>query len=922
MKLKLKKTLKILACATAALLLIIILTFLFWLGPTIKLTAQTIGSKALGTEVNIDKLSINPLKGTISLSDFNIQNPDIFGQSNAVSLASLNISVDMASLFSSTILVHQVEINSPHFVYEQNLQRDNITEFIRNVQAFANIDPSAPKPEKEKKPQNKPAPIVIIESLAINDVQMKLANTRDPQLDIRAGLDSLAVSMTNGTFVLNQIYIQNPGRLKTPNLFTLDRIHVEMAPESIYSTNIHFKTIQVVSPQAYVEYNPETDTAGEFLKIAACLAEKIPTNAPASETTNPLAEADAAPDNTLPPPDITLDLLAVDNVQLHAVNISEPDLNTQLSVARFSVALEEGLVEMKNLRLSNPKTLKTPNLFSLENIAVQLEPGSHKTASPVINDVRVTSPHAFLELNAKNNTISEWLRLANGYIERIPTYQIPSLPPAPEKPQTDKPTTAKSDKTATPPLELQHLVVDNIAAHLLDTTDTNLTTHTPRIIAGVDEISAKLIDGRIEINNITVPNHPDFAASNLFHLAQIAVTLDPESLYSDQVVINEVFIDSPQVDLEQTETSGNVASLQSTFKHFTPPGTEDKTPETKPPQPATEKKTQPLPIAEQPVVLHRLAITNLNVNLKLPVTTNHTETAGMSLKSLNPMEQIGKLNPMEQIGKLNPLSSEDEEAEIDPDAPVTMVAFRDLLLQPLEGQLQINGLRIANPPNFSRRDMVKIEHFSLDLDPDSIQSDILMIRDIQLTNPRVRYERQILKDNIKAFQENIEQAVLHREEYTEDTEPGPEMADTSPTAEAEEEQGQKVIIERIAIDGCIVYAKLSALPTLPIPLPLPVLKDIGKEKGGATPAEAATQVYDTFYEEMLSAVSGATGFAGDTLKGLGSLTSDMVSGAKDGVGKITKGNSEIVEGAVEETVEKVKETRKTRRAGGRRRVFP
>ncbi|QBG49023.1 hypothetical protein EGM51_17045 [Verrucomicrobia bacterium S94] len=920
-KQKLKKTLKIVIGGIAALIILIVLTFLFWLGPTVKFVAGTIGSKALGTEVSIDRLKVNPMKGIISLSDFSIRNPEIFGQSNAVSLASLDISVDMASLFSSTVTVHQVEINSPHFVYEQNLKSDNITEFIHNVQAFAKMDPSAPKPEKEKKKNRKTAPVIIVESLIINDVQVQLANTHDHELDIGFGIKSLAVSMTNGTFVLDQAYVKNPGRLETPNLFTLDRINVEMEPDSIYSTNIHIKAVEVINPHAYVEYNSDTDTAGEFLKLAQSLIAKIPTNAPEAEMTNTVATTNTAGGDAPPPPDVTLDLLAVDNIQLHAINIGEPDLNVQLSVDRLSVALEDGKVEMKNLRLSNPETLETPNLFSLENVAVQLKPGSHKTASPVIEDIRVTSPLAFLELNKENNTVSEWLRVVNSYIERIPTYPIPSLPPTPEKPKNDTFTAVATNQPTAPPLELQHIAIENIAAHLLDTTDTNLTTHTPRIIAGIDEISARLTDGRIEINHITVPNHPDFAASNLFHLAQIAVSLDPDSLYSDQIVINDVMIDSPQVDLEQTENSGNVASLQGTFKHFIPPEIADKIPEPEQPEPAEEKKPS-LPIAEQPVVLHRLAITNLSVNLKLPVTTNNTETAGMSLKSLNPMEQVGKLNPMGQIGKLNPLSSEDEEAEIDPDAPITLVAFSDLVLQPLKGLLHINGLRIANPPKFSRRDMVKIEHFSLDLDPDSLQSDILLIRDIQLTNPRVRYERHILKDNIKAFQENIEQAVLHREEYTDDTEPGPKIAEATPTTETEEEEGQKVIIERIAIDGCIVYAKLSALPTLPIPLPLPELKDIGKEKGGATPAEAATQVYDTFYEEMLNAVSGATGFAGDTLKGLGSLTSDMVSGAKDSVGKITKGTTETVEEVVEETVEKVEKRRKTRRAGGRRSVFP
>jgi len=278
---KLKKILKILLGVIGALVLLLVLTVLFWLGPTVKLIAKTIGPRALGTEVHIDRLSINPVKGVIRLSDFAIKNPDVFGQTNAVSLESLDISVDMASLFSPTIIVHKVEINSPYFIYEQDLQSDNISEFIANVQAFAGIDPEAPpKARKEKQTSKNPPKMVIVEQLAINDVQIYLANTYDDKLDMGIGLDSLTVSMTNGHTRLDNFYVKNPGRFQSPNLFTLDGIDIQMEPGSVFTTNIHFQSVKILNPHAFIEHNPETDTVGEFLKIANSLVAKIPTNQP------------------------------------------------------------------------------------------------------------------------------------------------------------------------------------------------------------------------------------------------------------------------------------------------------------------------------------------------------------------------------------------------------------------------------------------------------------------------------------------------------------------------------------------------------------------------------------------------------------------------------------------------------------------
>jgi hypothetical protein len=83
-----------------------------------------------------------------------------------------------------------------------------------------------------------------------------------------------------------------------------------------------------------------------------------------------------------------------------------------------------------------------------------------------------------------------------------------------------------------------------------------------------------LVDGKIQINAITVPNPPGFVSSNLFHLANIDITLVPGSVFSPQTVIQKIFINSPTINLEQTETSGNASELKDTLMGFMPPAPE------------------------------------------------------------------------------------------------------------------------------------------------------------------------------------------------------------------------------------------------------------------------------------------------------------------------------------------------------------
>lgn len=933
---KLKKILKILLGVMGALLLLLVLTFLFWLGPTVKFVAQTIGPRALGTEVHIDRLSIRPIKGIISLSDFSIRNPDVFGQTNAVSLDSLDISLDMASLFSPTIIVHKVEINSPYFIYEQDLQSDNISEFIANVQTFAGYDPEAPpQPKKEKKaPSHTPPKIVIVEQLAINDVQIHLANTYDEKLDMEIGLDSLTVSMTNGHTRLDNFYVTNPGRLQSPNLFTLDGIDIQMEPGSIYSTNIHFQSVEILNPHAFIEHNPETDTVGEFLKIANSLVAKIPTNAlkPVATNTVETAKTDTAPQ--APPPEVTIDSIIIDDIQIHSVNIGEPELDVHLGMSYLTVALERGDIRMENLQLSNPAKFTSQDIFSLEEFSIQIAPGSHKEDKLIIEDVQVIQPHVYLELQTNFNTVSEFLRIANGYIERIPTYDIPELPPTPKQasPEASE-ASATNNPTSAPPVELYNLLVDDIQIKLLDNTVTNNPFPQPTMIAGIKEISARLFEGKINISDILIPCPEGYQTSNIFHLAAIEIDIDPSTLYSDQVVIEEIFIDSPQVDLEQTEESGSVAELQATLLQFAP--TPDQLPQlTKKNEIETahsdEPAKEPIPIDEQPVILQQLEVTNLLVHLTLPAASTN-EPAGM-LSSLNP---LGKRNDEKNQNK-DQAEEDSETVEMAvPEVPVsntpmTLVAFSRLSLEPLKGLLYVDNLKVSNPPNFSPKNLIELEQFRLDIDPDSIQTETFHIEDVLIQKPRIRYERQIRTDNIKALQVEIENATTRRQEFTENTDTvasgetnstivvetnSIEVA-TSETTNAEE---QKVIIDRVLITGGLVQAKLSIAPSIPVPLPTIELTEIGKEKGGASLEEAGTQVFDATYDAIIGAVGSTTGFATDTLKGLGTLTFDTLGNA---VGSVTDGVSNMTTeatDAVMETVEKVRNRNsKKRRAGGKR----
>ncbi|WP_372846659.1 hypothetical protein [Pontiella sp.] len=886
---KTKKVLKIFFGLLGGLVLAILLTVLFWLGPTLKLVAQTIGPKALGVPVKIERLSINPRKGTIQLSDLSIANPDVFGQSNAVSIASLDIAIDMGSIFTKTVVVHQVRINGPHFTYEQNPSTDNISEFLASIRSFADIDPSAP-PEKEKpkkKKSNRKEPKkVIVESLQINDVQVRLANTHDSKLDVGAGLGQFSVSMTNGTVRLDDLYVGNPGRLTSTNLFTLDEMEIRMEPGSIYSSNVVIDAVSIGHPRFFVEQTAETDTFAELLKIATLLTAKIPTNPPPDTTAETIA-AETQPETPVaPPPTVTLKGFQMVGLQLNLLDGEDPELNVRLQMDRLSFAPETGNLVLTNLYLTNPKRLQSPNLLALDSLSVEIAPESLGGDTLVVKDITLRKPYATLELNKQTDTTTEFLKIAKGFIERAPGYPRPALPQAARSAQQEQPQPAPENPDAPPPFELHNLLIDDIQIQLLDTTASNNVPEAASMLAGIASLSLKLNDGTMQLKEILVPNLEGFAASNMFRIANIDLSLDPASIHSGQVVINDIYINAPTLEMEQTETSGNIAQLQTALMKFVPDvSRRPKLPEQAGgPSSKPTETAEPIPPAEQPVVLHALHVNNLAIHLKRPPETNAAPTGAFSMGK----EGLSKLNPMNIIPEsLGGTGADGSETN----TPPALFAFDLLSIEPLQGNLSITNLHLSNPPGFSRKNLVQLDLLELALDPDSLQSDALLIKQISIRKPRIRYERQIMTDNLKALQKAIEQATMQQEETADQTAPAAAEGTTPETAETE---GQKVVIELFELSGGMVSAKLSIAPAIPIPLPPIRLRDIGKEKGGATIKEASTKMYDAVYDEIIGAIGSTTGIAGDMLKGAGALSFDaagnLLGGAGDTIGNIF-GNS-------------------------------
>ena len=199
------------------------------------------------------------------------------------------------------------------------------------------------------------------------------------------------------------------------------------------------------------------------------------------------------------------------------------------------------------------------------------------------------------------------------------------------------------------------------------------------------------------------------------------------------------------------------------------------------------------------------------------------------------------------------------------------ITLEEVTLDLSNGQASLRGLLVGNPEGFETEYLTSLDEINVILDLDSITTDPVVIKEINIQNPVFIYEMGVGGNNLDAILNNVKEYVGAREESDE--------ADGKSA-------GPKLIIDNVYIrDGTVSvsHKALKGKKMLTAPLPEIHIKDIGREEGGATPGEVAEKIISSVRSGATSAVAtlnldkvkqagGAIkeslGKAGEKLKGL------------------------------------------------------
>ena len=128
---------KVLKYSLLGLLLLILIAVgvvLFYLEPLVKTTVNTVGTKIVGTQVNLDGFRFSPFAGEAEVKGLSVANPEGYKTQNLINLGRVFVKVNVPSLFSDTIVVDEVSVNGIALSYEMpDLSTSNVMQIQQNI---------------------------------------------------------------------------------------------------------------------------------------------------------------------------------------------------------------------------------------------------------------------------------------------------------------------------------------------------------------------------------------------------------------------------------------------------------------------------------------------------------------------------------------------------------------------------------------------------------------------------------------------------------------------------------------------------------------------------------------------------------------------------------------------------------------------
>jgi hypothetical protein len=209
-----KKSLQYTVLVLLVLVLVAYVTAQYFLGSIVEAGVNRAGPKLTQSNVVLEDAKISPLSGTGTLTGLSVGNPAGWSEGRAIYLGKMHLDVEPTSFLGDAIVVNDLTIDQPEFVYETRLVSSNIGDLMKNIEAALGAKPDPQ--DKEAEPRK-----IIVKHFRLQNAKVTI------------GMGTAALPLTLPPLELSDLGVKEGGLTPSQLAFAIMK---EVTPEIVAAT--------------------------------------------------------------------------------------------------------------------------------------------------------------------------------------------------------------------------------------------------------------------------------------------------------------------------------------------------------------------------------------------------------------------------------------------------------------------------------------------------------------------------------------------------------------------------------------------------------------------------------------------------------------------------------------------------------------
>ncbi len=389
----------------------------------------------------------------------------------------------------------------------------------------------------------------------------------------------------------------------------------------------------------------------------------------------------------------------------------------------------------------------------------------------------------------------------------------------------------------------------------------------------LDSVKLDLKQGIGSLNQFTLKNPKGFATDYAIKFNKAELDLEVDTVLSDVIVIEKFSIDGASINYEDMNGKTNFDQIKANVDQYLKAKKADEKTTALNNQSNEENTANSAEVKkEKRFIIKRFEILNTEAKATIPQLDNKEirlqlpniimNNIGLKQNGLT-AEQLSKVI-IKQIEKtlienssfLNDIAK-DLIIEYGSEITGTQVNLDSVKLDLKQGIGSLNQFTLKNPKGFATDYAIKFNKAELDLEVDTVLSDVIVIEKFSIDGASINYEDMNGKTNFDQIKANVDQYLKAKKADEKTTALNNQSNEENTANSAEVKKEKRFIIKRFEILNTEAKASMKLLGkrTVEVKLANIYLNNLGQSEGGLSSEKLTESIVDAIQDKLVASIN-------------------------------------------------------------------